>query len=129
MPESVHQEYKKHEGDIEPNVFSLKNIKQMSVESEKHEKFIREHKLEKLHMGETECLYLCKNLPIDVILTNDLAVRDTASELDITPVGSIGVIVKAYRENRLTFAHAEKYIFDLYEISSLFVTRAIVELV
>ncbi len=84
LPDSVSHEYKKHKGNIEPDVLSLENIKQISVESEKRKKFINEHKIEKLHLGETECLYLCQSLPIDVILTDDLAVRDIASSIGIT---------------------------------------------
>jgi predicted nucleic acid-binding protein len=129
VPNSVRQEYERHKVNIEPDVLFLKNIKQISVESEAHKEFINEHKIEKLHQGETECLCLCQNQQIDVILTDDLAVRDAANKLDIMPVGSLGVIVKAYREKTIKLPQAEKYLLELYETSSLFVTRTIVELV
>jgi hypothetical protein len=40
----------------------------------------------------------------------------------------LGVIVRAYRVGQLSLADAERHLTDLYAVSSLFVTRAIVEL-
>jgi hypothetical protein len=42
-------------------------------------------------------------------------------------VGSLGVVVKAYRLERISQSDAERYISGLYDVSSLFVTREIVE--
>jgi predicted nucleic acid-binding protein len=55
-------------------------------------------------------------------------VRDAAKDLGLTPIGSLGVVVRAYREGRISLADTERHISDLYTVSSLFVTRAIVEL-
>jgi predicted nucleic acid-binding protein len=48
--------------------------------------------------------------------------------LDLTPVGSLGIIVRAYRKALISFEDAHRHLEDLYDVSSLFVTRAIVEL-
>jgi predicted nucleic acid-binding protein len=63
-----------------------------------------------------------------VLLTDDLAVRDAAKLLHVTPVGSLGVIVRAYHTQRILLSEAEQYMYALHDVSSLFVTRAIVEL-
>jgi predicted nucleic acid-binding protein len=65
---------------------------------------------------------------VTVLLTDDLAVREAAKRLRLTPVGSLGVIVRAYRVGQLSLADAERHLTDLYAVSSLFVTQAIVEL-
>jgi hypothetical protein len=45
----------------------------------------------------------------------------------MTPVGSLGVVVRAYHQGDITLDDAERYIMALYDISSLFVTRALVD--
>ena len=129
VPESVRLEYIKHRKSSDPDAFELENINLNKVKDIEVKKFIDKYELLKLHLGEKECLYLCRKLYINLILTDDLAVRDTAKKLDITPVGSIGVIIKSFKENIISLSQAEKYIINLYEISSLYVTKTIVELV
>lgn len=77
--------------------------------------------------GESECLLVCVQNNVQVLLTDDLAVREAASTLTITPVGSLGVIVRENSLGRLTLGQAEQYLRDLHRISSLFVTRALVD--
>ena len=74
-----------------------------------------------------ECLCLCNELGIPVILTDDLAARETAKKRDLTPVGSVGVIAKCYVSGKITLAQAETVLLQLYETSTLFVAKAIVE--
>jgi len=90
--------------------------------------FIQDNGLIALHEGERECLFLCQHIGVAILLTDDLAVREAAKQLNLTPVGSLGVVVRAYRLGRISLADAEHHISDLYDISSLFVTRALVEL-
>ena len=80
-----------------------------------------------MHLGEQESLYICWEEAIGLLLTDDLAVRTAATELDIRPVGSLGVIVRAYRIEALTLGEAKQTIRRLQDVSSLFVTNAIVE--
>jgi predicted nucleic acid-binding protein len=81
-----------------------------------------------LHAGEQECLFLCQAKNITILLTDDMAVRIAAKRLDIIPVGSLGVIVKAYERGKISLQDAEQYIENLYSISSLFATRTIADL-
>ena len=57
-----------------------------------------------------------------------MAVRDAAKRLDMVPVGSLGIVVKGYKKNRLSLSQAAQYLEDLYNISSLFITHALVDL-
>jgi len=103
-------------------------IRRHSTSSSDVARFVEEHRLAELHSGEQECLYVCRQLGATVLLTDDLAVRDAALRLNLRPVGSLGIVVRAYRQERLSRVEAERHIEDLYTISSLFVTRAIAEL-
>ena len=90
--------------------------------------FVRDHSIADLHAGEREALCLCSRIDVPLILTDDLAVRDVAKKLSVTPVGSLGVVARGYRQGRISLAQAERLIGDLDEVSTLFVTRAIVDL-
>jgi predicted nucleic acid-binding protein len=90
--------------------------------------FVVAHGLELLHPGEQECLYVCHRDGVAVLLTDDLAARNAAKRLGIMPVGSLGIIVRAYRVGRLNMDEAERAIRNLQTTSSLFVTSAIIGL-
>jgi predicted nucleic acid-binding protein len=63
---------------------------------------------------------------VPTLLTDDLSVREAAKRLLMTPVGSLGVIVRAYHRGHIPLVDAERYLIALYDVSSLFVTRALV---
>jgi predicted nucleic acid-binding protein len=65
---------------------------------------------------------------VPILLTDDLAVREAAKHLNLTPVGSLGIVARAYRLGYLSLSDAERHIANLYDVSSLFVTRTIVDL-
>lgn len=81
-----------------------------------------------LHAGEKEALFLCATTKTPTILTDDLAVRTSAKKLGFQPVGSLGIIVRAYHYEQIRLAQAVTSLEALYTTSSLFVTRAIVDL-
>jgi predicted nucleic acid-binding protein len=83
--------------------------------------------LKHLQAGEKECLCLCDELGIPVILTDDLAAREIAQKRGLTPAGSVGVIAKCCVSGRITLNQAETALLQLYETSTLFVAKAIVE--
>jgi predicted nucleic acid-binding protein len=92
-------------------------------------RFIEENGLGTLHRGEQECLYLCIEGGVSVMLTDDLAARDAAQRVGVTPVGSLGVVARAYRLGQLGLPDAERHILALQHVSSLFVSEALIELV
>jgi predicted nucleic acid-binding protein len=91
-------------------------------------KFVEKNALSHLQAGEIECLLLCCQDDIRTLLTDDMAAREAAKRLALTPVGSLGIAIRAYRLGLLTLLEAEMVIANLYDVSSLFVTRTIVEM-
>jgi predicted nucleic acid-binding protein len=90
--------------------------------------FTSGNRLEKLQAGERESLLLCSKLAVPLLLTDDLAVRRAAKALGLTPVGSLGIVARAYYAGRIGRDAAEHHLRELYTVSSLFVTPAIVDL-
>lgn len=103
-------------------------IRHHALESERIQQWVAANALEQLHAGEQACLWLCDTLRVQIILTDDLAVRDVAKQREITPVGSLGVLIRAYRNGVLTLSQTEHELLALQKTSSLFVTNAVVEL-
>lgn len=77
------------------------------------EQVVEKHTLQSLQSGENEALFLCDSLRIGILLTDDLAARDAAKRLGVTPVGSLGVVVRAYRVGDVTCEQAKALIADL----------------
>jgi len=128
LPDAVWHEAVRHKPTIDTELSMLGNIRRQAVHQESLSHFVMENNLESLHAGEKECLYLCKSLSVPIILTDDLAARETAKRLGIVAVGSVGIVIKAYRLNQISQDEAKSFITDLQDISTLFVTRAIIEL-
>jgi len=104
------------------------NIQRHSLPRSEVAQFVKETSITELHTGERECLFLCRQEGISTILTDDMAVRDAAKHMDLIPVGSLGIVVKGYTIRIISLEEAVQYINDLYNVSSLFVTHAIVDL-
>lgn len=128
IPDAVWTEIIGHDRVRESHIKGVDNIHMHTLSKDLIANFVNESGLEKLHAGEVECLFLCKHIKVSIVLTDDMSVRESAKRLHITPVGSLGVIVKACRTGYISLAEAEGYLADLYNVSSLFVTKAIVEL-
>lgn len=79
-----------------------------------------------LDPGETAALAVASERSA-VLLTDDLAARDAAGNLDVEVHGSIGVIVLAYTRGELTKSKAIELMRALQTETSLFVTDAVVE--
>ena len=109
-------------------VLDLDNVQRHSLPQSDIVQFIANHQLKDIHTGERECLCLCQQLNISTLLTDDLAVRKAAKLLNLKPVGSLGIIAKAYYQGLISITVAENHLLNLYDKSSLFVTKAIVEL-
>lgn len=112
----------------EADLQQIGNLERQATSQKAVTRFVQSEKLQELHSGEHESLYLCQQKSIPLILTDDLAVRETAKRLGLTPVGSLGIVARAYHTGMIPLKEAEKFIFALQDISSLFVTRTIVEL-
>lgn len=124
IPEGVWQEATRPSTIREVLTFS----KRHALTSTEIKQFTLGHGLERLQAGERESLLLCRRLGVPVLLTDDLAVRRAAKALDLTPVGSLGIIIRAHKMGRIATDLAEQHLRALYAVSSLFVTATIVDL-
>ena len=128
LPQAVWEETVGQSRLTETQLNQLGTIQRVSVAKEDVATFIQEQQLENLHFGERECLCFCKQEDIPLILMDDLAVRDATKNLELTPVGSLGIVVRNYHLGIITLEKAQEHLYNLQEISSLFVTPVIVEL-
>ncbi|MFQ5866216.1 MAG: hypothetical protein ACE5IW_13420 [bacterium] len=128
IPNAVWAEAVQKDRVNQASLLNLQNVQRHALHHDIVEKFIKKYKLEALHAGECECLFLCKQNRVTLMLTDDLAARNFAKQLNLTPVGSLGIIIKAYQQGMINLEEAEYYILRLYDVSSLYVTRTIVEL-
>lgn len=128
IPDAVWSETVGHGRVLKEELTRLDNIQHHTLNNLDVERFIKDNGCEDLDAGERECLYLCREIRVPLILTDDLAVRDAAKQLNIAPIGSLGVVVKTYHAGKISLVEAERRLNDLYDVSSLFVTKAIVEL-
>lgn len=80
-----------------------------------------------LHGGERAALHLCARLQIPLLLTDDLAAREAARRLGVTPVGSVGIVAKGHHSGLIDLAEAEAALGRLYDTSTLFVARALID--
>ncbi len=91
-------------------------------------RFIEEFGFARLHPGESECLFLCRRFGVPLLLADDLAAREAAQRQGVRPVGSLGIVVRAFHVGRISLPEAEECIHRLYHVSSLFVTQTITDL-
>lgn len=127
IPDTVWEEATVYGRPTGETLSSFDNIQRITVSDSSITRFIEETGLTDLHRGESESLCLCHRNDITLLLTDDLAARDAAHHIGIQPVGSLGIIARACRQEHITIEDAERQIRMLYETSSLFVTSAIVE--
>lgn len=80
-----------------------------------------------LDEGETHALALCKKLRKEIFLTDDLDAREAGTSLGLEVHGSIGVIARAYKHGLIDSTKAKTALDDLYNVSDLFVARAIID--
>jgi predicted nucleic acid-binding protein len=128
LPDAVWQETVEQSRVDENALTSLGNIERKRFEVRDIDAFVEAYHLTHLHRGECEALLACQRDAIQLLLTDDLAVRESAKQLGITPVGSLGVVMRGYRENRISYEQAVEKIQSLYQTSTLFVTPALVDL-
>jgi predicted nucleic acid-binding protein len=81
----------------------------------------------KLEEGELQALTLCNRLKVELFLTDDLDARDAGKQLGFEVHGSVGVLVRAYRDGLIDLKRVKRALGDLYSICKLFLTKAIIE--
>jgi len=81
----------------------------------------------RIDLAESGSISLAIQEKVDVFITDDLDARTIGKSLNIEVHGTVGVIVRAYRENIISRETAINKIKELYEKSSLFITKDLVE--
>jgi predicted nucleic acid-binding protein len=129
VPDAVWQETVDSGRVPEEALLSLGIIHRYSLLGSEVTRYAQENSLGILHGGERESLCLCGQIAVPILLTDDLAVREASKRLALIPVGSLGIVARAYRIGQLSLIEAERSIEALYDVSTLYVTRTIVDLV
>jgi predicted nucleic acid-binding protein len=128
VPEAVWEETVGEERVPPSSLNDLDVLERHHVRSAQVQSLVDRTGLHHLQKGECECLSFLDIQDPDLLLTDDLAVRDAVDELGGTPVGSLGVVVRACRENWIDIDEAERLLRQLHEASTLFVTEALIEI-
>jgi predicted nucleic acid-binding protein len=109
-------------------ILDLGNVQTHTLLQTEITQFLANHHLKEIHTGECECFYLCQHITVPTLLTDDLAVRKAAKSLNIKPVGSLGIVAKACHQGVISVEVAEKHLLNLYNESTLYVTKGVVDL-
>lgn len=80
----------------------------------------------KLSQPELEAIYLSRRSK-RMFLTDDLDAREAAESLGIEVHGSVGIIVRAFKERTLTLEETVRGLNDLHDKSRLFVSKTIID--
>lgn len=119
VPDVVAEEVRRHRPHLgleDQTIFEVRTCDPVALKSE----------LAHLQAGELAALAMCRSLSVSTVLTDDLAAREAAKKLGCVPVGSIGVILRAAREGRVSRLDARALLQRLGR-SSLFTTPALLE--
>ncbi len=108
---------------IQPILKSIQQLqkKNLSFQSKDFAKYLVEYY--KIQLGEATGLALCKQEKIKLFFTDDLEARDISKILGFEPHGTLGLILRNFREKMITKKEAKLAVEELYTKSSLFLTR------
>ena len=121
IPIEVEKELSKHKIKI-PSKIIIKNLQPKF----KDRAIIIENEFS-LDSGESHAISLTLQEKSNFFFTDDLDARSAAQDLNIRAHGTIGVIARAFREKIIEKELAINKFKELYEKSSLFITRDLVE--
>ena len=80
-----------------------------------------------LDLGESQSIALALQEKSDYFLTDDLEARTVANVHGIEAHGTVGIILRAFREKIINKETAIKKVNELYNVSSLFITKDIID--
>lgn len=79
-----------------------------------------------LDLGESQSIALALQEKVDYFLTDDLDARTVANVHGVEAHGTVGIILRAFREKVINKETAIKKAHELYTISSLFITKDLI---
>ena len=80
-----------------------------------------------LGLGESEAISLALQEKIRLFFTDDLDARAAAKEYGLEPHGTVGIILRMYRDGVISKEDAKKKVRTLKEKSSLFIAKGLLE--
>ncbi len=80
-----------------------------------------------LGIAEGQCIALAKATGTKIFLTDDLDARTTAISLGLEPHGTVGILLKAYRQKVFSRAEAIGFVEKLKTGSTLYITTELVQ--
>ncbi len=83
--------------------------------------------LGRLHTGELEAIMLAEETKADLILLDDLAARNMAKRLDLTVMGTVGVLKLANSKSILSASETLAYYDELIEKHGLYLSPKILK--
>lgn len=121
IPEEVKNELKKNKIIIHSKKIKVINLKAKF-------KDIAEILVNKfsLDLGEAQATALALQEKVDCFITDDLEARTVANTYNIEVHGTVGIILRAFREKLINKKMAIKKVNELYTNSSLFITKDII---
>ncbi len=104
-------------------VFQVKTQRLTKKEKNRAAMLIRKYGID---LGESAAIALAEHSGIKLFFTDDLDARLVAKQFNLEPHGSVGILLRAFREGLLTRKNVEKKIEELEAASSLFITHDLV---
>ena len=128
VPDIVHMEVTKF-SLAGSNIFKDKRFKIITSNKDVLKKAKKLHM--KYEMGKNDSIILAhaKSLKANLLITDDLEVRELASKEKIKPVGSVGILYRSYIEGYCDLKQLLKHLDLLFSKSSLYITKDIIQIV
>lgn len=123
VPEAVYSEVDKKDAPGKAEISSLR-MEKLSGKEKEFAAFIMS-KYE-IGLGEAETLSIAKNRGIKLVLVDDLDARETAKDIGLEPHGSVGILLRAYRDGKLSKNDTIDGLESLVDNSSLFIPRYLI---
>lgn len=121
IPQEVLNELKKY------NIKVSKNIKLIPLNPEWKDTTLVLTNQQNLDLGESQAIALALQERADYFLTDDLDARSVAKDYNLEVHGTIGIILRSFREKIIDKKTAIGKINELSTKSSLFITKDLIE--
>ncbi len=125
VPYPIYEEIKSKRGpgfeEIEGEVFEIKKV--IKRDQKLIETFSEQYILSQ---ADASVLALAHRMEAEIVFTDDLDLRDAVKSHRIIPVGTIGILLRAYREGELSNKKLNKSLDNLLDLSSLFITKELI---
>ena len=80
----------------------------------------------KLSLTDASVLALAHRIKAKIVFTDDLEIREVAKLIGLTPAGTMGILIRAYRENHLSIKKLDVALDNLLSKSSLYITEELI---